>query len=176
MCIRDSFIPINCAALPESLLESELFGYEEGAFSGARRRKLGKFELAQGGTIFLDEVGELPLSMQPKILRVLEEREVDRLGGTKSIPIDVRVVSASNKNLPLEVLKGTFRQDLYFRLAVIPVTIPPLRERKEDISVLAKYFLKEYALEQKRPVPELDEQAITTLLSYSCLLYTSRCV
>ncbi len=161
------FIPINCAALPENLLESELFGYEEGAFSGARRRKLGKFELAQGGTIFLDEVGELPLSMQPKILRVLEEREVDRLGGTKSIPIDVRVVSASNKNLPSEVQKGTFRQDLYFRLAVIPVTIPPLRERKEDISVLAKYFLKEYALEQKKPVPELDEQAIATLLSYS---------
>lgn len=161
------FVPINCAALPQNLLESELFGYEEGAFSGARRKKPGKFELAHGGTIFLDEVGELPLSMQPKILRALEEREIDRLGGTQRIPIDVRVVSASNKNLPSEVLAGAFRQDLYFRLAVIPVTVPPLRERKEDIPVLAKHFLKEYALEQKRPALELDEEAMATLLSYS---------
>lgn len=160
------FVPINCAALPENLLESELFGYEQGAFSGAHKRKPGKFELANGGTIFLDEVGELPLSMQPKILRVLEEKEIDRLGGTHRVPVDFRVVSASNKNLPGEVLKGAFRQDLYFRIAVIPITVPPLRERKEDIPVLAKHFLREYAVEQKKPVPELDDEAVSTLLSY----------
>jgi DNA-binding NtrC family response regulator len=161
-----AFVPVNCAALPENLLESELFGYEEGAFSGARRTKPGKFELAQGGTIFFDEVGELPLAMQPKILRALEEKEIDRLGGTQRLSVDVRVVAASNKNLPTEVRCSRFRQDLYFRLAVIPITIPPLRERKEDIPVLAKHFLRQFALEQKRAVPKLDDEAILTLISY----------
>ncbi|MGI6163845.1 MAG: sigma-54-dependent transcriptional regulator [Bacillota bacterium] len=160
------FVPVNCAALPENLLESELFGFEEGAFSGARRRKPGKFELAQGGTLFLDEVGELPLAMQPKILRALEEKEIDRLGGTERLPVDVRIVAASNKNIPAEVRTGRFRQDLYFRLAVIPIVIPPLRERKEDIPVLARHFLRQFALEQKRAVPRLDEEAIGTLISY----------
>lgn len=160
------FVPVNCAALPEHLLESELFGYEEGAFSGARKRKPGKFEIAQGGTIFLDEVGELPLSMQPKILRVLEEKEIDRLGGTRRFPIDVRIVAASNKNLPQEVRRGRFRQDLYFRLAVLPITIPPLRERKEDIPVLAKHFLKEFARDQNKAPLKLDAQVIRTLVVY----------
>ena len=133
---------------------------------GARRRKPGKFELAQGGTLFLDEVGELPLAMQPKILRALEEKEIDRLGGTERLPVDVRIVAASNKNIPAEVRTGRFRQDLYFRLAVIPIVIPPLRERKEDIPVLARHFLRQFALEQKRAVPRLDEEAIGTLISY----------
>ena len=160
------FVPVNCAALPEHLLESELFGYEQGAFSGARKPKPGKFEIAYGGTVFLDEVGELPLSMQPKILRVLEEKEIDRLGGTRRLPIDVRIVAASNKNLREEVRSGRFRQDLYFRLAVLPITIPPLRERKEDIPVLARHFLKEFARAQNKAPLKLDAQAINTLVAY----------
>lgn len=160
------FVPVNCAALPEHLLESELFGYEAGAFSGARKTKPGKFELARGGTVFLDEVGELPLPMQPKILRVLEENQIDRLGGTKRLPIDVRVVAATNKDLREEVRKGRFRQDLYFRLAVFPITIPPLRERKEDIPVLAKHFLKEFAEERKATPLTIDDEAMDSLLSY----------
>ncbi len=160
------FVPVNCAALPEHLLESELFGYEEGAFSGARRPKPGKFEIAQGGTVFLDEVGELPLSMQPKILRVLEENQIDRLGGTRRLPIDVRIVAASNKNLREEVRRGRFRQDLYFRLAVFPITIPPLRERREDIPVLAKHFLRELARKQQQDPLRLDDAAMSTLVSY----------
>ena len=160
------FVPVNCAALPEHLLESELFGYEAGAFSGARKTKPGKFELAHGGTVFLDEVGELPLPMQPKILRVLEENQIDRLGGTRRLPIDVRVVAATNKDLREEVKQGRFRQDLYFRLAVFPITIPPLRERKEDIPVLAKHFLKEFADRRNMAALTIAEDAMEVLVSY----------
>ena len=160
------FVPVNCAALPESLLESELFGYDEGAFSGARKRKPGRFEIADGGTIFLDEVGDLPLAMQPKILRAAEEKVIERLGGTRRIPVDVRIVAASNRDLRQEVKEGRFRQDLYFRLAVITVSIPPLRDRKEDILVLADYFLQEFCTDLGRPSPLLSNATARALLSH----------
>jgi len=160
------FVPVNCAALPENLLESELFGYEEGAFSGARRRKPGKFELAGGGTVFLDEVADLPLSMQPKILRVLEDKLVERLGGTKPVEVDLRVVAATNRDLKNEVQEGRFRRDLYFRLAVIPITIPPLRERKEDIPILLRHFLRESCERIGRPLPLVSREAMEHLVSY----------
>ncbi len=144
------FVAVNCAALPESLLESELFGYEEGAFTGARKRKPGRLELAQGGTVLLDEVGDLPLAVQPKILRALEEKTIDRLGGTKSVPVDVRIIAATHRDLWQEVQEGKFRNDLYFRLAVIPLHIPALRERPEDIPVLARHFLREAAISSGR--------------------------
>lgn len=160
------FVPVNCAALPENLLESELFGHEEGAFTGARRRKLGKFEMADGGTLFLDEVGDLPLSMQPKILRAIEEKVIERLGGTQRIPVDVRVVAATNRDLRKEVQEGRFRQDLYFRLAVIPINVPPLRERREDIPVLVRHFLKEFCEKRGKLVPDVDDEAMRILVSY----------
>lgn len=139
------FIAVNCAALPENLLESELFGYEEGAFTGARGRKPGKFELAHGGTLLLDEIGDMELNTQVKILRVLEEKVVDRLGSTKPTPVDVRIIASTNRDLSYLVKKGEFREDLYFRLAVFPILLPPLRERKEDIPILAKHFLITFA-------------------------------
>ncbi|MGE5542034.1 MAG: sigma-54-dependent transcriptional regulator [Bacillota bacterium] len=145
------FLPVNCAALPENLLESELFGYEEGAFTGARRRKPGKFELADGGTVFLDEIGELPMNMQAKVLRVLEEKEIERLGGTRAVPVDIRVICATNKSLRSQVEKGGFREDLYYRLAVIPVSLPPLRERKEDIHPLVAHFVRQFAGKAQQP-------------------------
>lgn len=160
------FVPVNCAALPESLLESELFGYDEGAFSGARKRKPGRFEIADGGTILLDEVGDLPLAMQPKILRAAEEKVIERLGGTRRIPVDVRIVAASNRDLRREVNEGRFRQDLYFRLAVITVSIPPLRERKEDILVLASHFLQEFCSDLGRQSPSLSDSTTDALLAY----------
>jgi DNA-binding NtrC family response regulator len=160
------FVPVNCAALPDTLLESELFGYDEGAFSGARRRKPGRFEIADGGTIFLDEVGDLPLAMQPKILRAAEEKIIERLGGTRRIPVDVRIVAASNRDLRQEVKEGRFRQDLYFRLAVITVSIPPLRDRKEDILVLADHFLREFCADLGRPSPSLSDAAASALLAH----------
>ena len=160
------FVPVNCAALPDTLLESELFGYDEGAFSGARRRKPGRFEIADGGTIFLDEVGDLPLAMQPKILRAAEEKIIERLGGTRRIPVDVRIVAASNRDLRQEVKEGRFRQDLYFRLAVITVSIPPLRDRKEDILVLADHFLREFCTDLGRPSPSLSDAAASALLAH----------
>ncbi len=160
------FVPVNCAALPESLLESELFGYDEGAFSGARKRKPGRFELADGGTIFLDEVGDLPLSMQPKILRTAEEKVIERLGGTQRIPVDVRIVAASNRDLRQEVTEGRFRQDLYFRLAVITLSLPPLRARREDILVLADCFLGEFCAELGRQAPSLSDDTARALLAH----------
>lgn len=160
------FVPVNCAALPESLLESELFGYDEGAFSGARKRKPGRFEIADGGTILLDEVGDLPLAMQPKILRAAEEKVIERLGGTRRIPVDVRIVAASNRDLRQEVNEGRFRQDLYFRLAVITVSIPPLRERKRDILVLANHFLQEFCSDLGRQSPSLSNSTTDALLAY----------
>ena len=137
------FIKVNCASIPENLLESELFGFEDGAFTGAKRGgKIGKFELAQGGTIFLDEIGDMTFSMQAKILRVLQEREIERVGGTKTVPLDVRVIAATNKNLEEMIEQETFRSDLYYRLNVVPLNIPPLRERKDDIILLSRNILE----------------------------------
>lgn len=162
------FIAVNCAALPENLLESELFGYEEGAFTGARGRKPGKFELATGGTILLDEIGDMHLSTQVKILRALEERVVDRLGGTRPTQIDVRVIASTNKDLSFLVRKGEFREDLYFRLAVFPIALPPLRERTGDIQVLAAHFMKTFAEKYKKVnLRGIDQAVLETLSRYS---------
>src|SRR5437016_7423882 len=139
------FVAVNCAALPETLLESELFGYEKGAFTGAAGRKEGRFELANGGTLFLDEVADLSLVTQPKILRVLQEGEFERLGGTRAVKVDVRIVTATNQDLGQMVRDKRFREDLYYRLKVITVNVPPLRERREDVRVLAEHFLRLYA-------------------------------
>ena len=138
------FVAMNCAALPESLAESELFGYDKGAFTGATKRRIGKFEQAQGGTLMLDEISEMPLSLQVKLLRVLQEKEVDPIGGRNPVPVDVRVVATCNRELAKMVKEGTFRQDLYYRLRVIPLTIPPLRERKEDIPFLVEHFAEKF--------------------------------
>ncbi|MBI1752131.1 MAG: sigma-54-dependent Fis family transcriptional regulator [Acidobacteria bacterium] len=149
------FVAINCAAIPENLLESELFGYEKGAFTGATSMKQGRFEQADGGTLVLDEVGELPLGLQGKLLRVLQERTVDRLGGTRPIAVDVRLIALTNRDLQAEVKAGRFREDLYYRLNVIPLDLPPLRDRPGDLSLLASHFAERYARENDRPVPEL---------------------
>ena len=141
---------VNCAAFPEALLESELFGHVRGAFTGASAAKLGKFELAHGGTLLLDEIGEMPLSLQPKLLRVLQEREIDRLGDTRPVRVDVRVIATTNRSLKTLVGEGRFRADLYYRLNVVPLTVPPLRERREDIAELAKYFLLKYTPKSAR--------------------------
>lgn len=141
------FISINCAAIPDNLLESELFGHEKGAFTGAIRYKPGKFELADKGTIFLDEIGDLALVLQGKVLRVLQEKEIDRVGGTKSINVDVRILAATNKNMQEEVKKGTFREDLFYRLNVVHIVLPPLRERKEDLKIFYEYFVEKYSKE-----------------------------
>jgi DNA-binding NtrC family response regulator len=138
------FVAVNCSAFPENLLESELFGHVRGAFTGAQTAKAGKFELAQGGTLLLDEISEMPLNLQPKLLRVLQEREVDRLGDTKSLRVDVRIIATTNRSLPQMVKNGAFRADLFYRLHVVPLSIPPLRERREDILPLANYFLRKY--------------------------------
>jgi len=160
------FVAVNCAAIPENLLESELFGYEKGAFTGAMERHLGKFELADGGTIFLDEIGSMPLSMQSKILRVLQERVIDRVGGTTSIPVDVRVISATNSDLKAEVESKKFRSDLYYRLNVIPIHIPSLRERSEDIPLLANYFLGKYKIECGKKIDLISKKAMDGLMAY----------
>jgi two-component system response regulator FlrC len=149
------FVAINCAAIPENLLESELFGYEKGAFTGATGMKQGRFEQADGGTLVLDEVGELPLGLQGKLLRVLQERTVDRLGGTRPIPVDVRLIALTNRDLQAEVKAGRFREDLYYRLNVIPLDLPPLRDRPGDLNLLAAHFAERYARENDRTVPEL---------------------
>ncbi len=161
---KGPFVAINCAAIPENLLEAELFGSEKGAFTGAVKR-IGKFEQANGGTIFLDEVGELPLSLQPKLLRVLQERLVEPLGSTKAVRVDVRIISATNKDLSEEIRKGNFREDLFWRLNVIPIYIPPLRERKEDIPLLVDYYLKSFSNIYKKSV-SIDEEALKKLVSY----------
>ncbi len=159
------FIKLNCAAIPEDLLESELFGYEKGAFTGAYTSKKGKFELANGGTIFLDEIGDMPVSLQAKILRVLQEKEVERLGSSKPIKIDVRIIAATNKNLLEMVAQGTFREDLYYRLNVVPIFIPPLRDRKEDIPVMVNYFLNRANQEYGKNVT-LSKEVMDLLIDY----------
>lgn len=161
------FVPVNCAALPETLLESELFGYEKGAFTGAAAAKPGRFELADGGTLLLDEVGDMSLPTQAKLLRVLEEREIERLGGTKRIPINVRIVAATNKPLAELVRRGQFREDLYYRLAVIPIHLPPLRERPEDVPLLANHFLRAFAARHGRAVRGFAPAAMAQLQRYS---------
>ena len=160
------FIPINCAGIPQNLLESELFGYEKGAFTDAATRKLGMFELAVGGTFFLDEVSSLELSMQAKLLRALEEKEIKRLGGTKIIKVDVRIISATNIDLRRAVREEKFRQDLYYRLNVVPIHLPPLRERKEDIPLLAEHFLENYNLAFRKEIKGLNKPALECLLGY----------
>jgi DNA-binding NtrC family response regulator len=160
------FVPINCAAIPEPLLESELFGYERGAFTGAATRKPGRFELAHRGTLFLDEIGELSLTLQAKLLRVLEHQTFERLGGTLSVEIDVRLVAATNRDLRAAVTTRQFREDLYFRLAVLPLTIPPLRERLSDVPLLATHFLAAAAADQKKPMPTVSPAALDALQTY----------
>jgi DNA-binding NtrC family response regulator len=150
---NQAFVAVNCAALPDSLLESELFGHEKGSFTGAQQKKIGKFELAHGGTILLDEISEMELQLQAKLLRVLQEREVDRVGGSNPIPIDVRVIATTNRNLEEEVKAGRFRADLYYRLNVIPLTLPALRTRKSDIRLLSKHFIKQF-LGKEIEIPE----------------------
>ncbi len=162
-----AFVAVNCAALPETLLESELFGYEKGAFTGAAGRKEGRFELADGGTLFLDEVADLSVVTQPKILRVLQEGEFERLGGTRTISVNVRIVAASNQNLAGMVKDKRFREDLYYRLNVITIHVPPLRDRREDVRVLAHHFLRVYAAKNNRKLDGLTDEAIRRLEAYA---------
>jgi len=161
------FVPISCAALPETLLESELFGYERGAFSGADKRKIGKFEIANRGTLFLDEVGDLPLSIQVKLLRVLQEFTFERLGSNIPITVDMRLISATNQDLIQRVKQGTFREDLYYRLNVITIEILPLRDRKEDIKPLAEYFIKKFAEQCRKRISGISKEALGKLLRYN---------
>jgi len=161
------FVPINCGAIPRELLESELFGHEKGAFTHAIRTKIGRFEMAHGGTVFLDEIGEMDLSLQVKILRVLQEREFERVGGSKTIKTDVRVVAATNRDLEEEVRKGTFREDLFYRLNVIPIALPPLRDRGDDVLVLASSFLKRFCANRRPCILEMTQDARDILSRYS---------
>lgn len=160
------FIAINMAAIPENLIESELFGFEKGAFTDASAMKKGQFELASGGTLFLDEIGEMPLNLQPKLLRAIQEREITRLGATKSVKIDVRIVSATNANLPAMINEGKFREDLFYRLNTVPVAIPPLRERKEEILPIAERFLKQSCEEFNLGTKSFSEAAVKELENY----------
>ncbi|MDR2110657.1 MAG: sigma 54-interacting transcriptional regulator [Spirochaetaceae bacterium] len=162
-----ALVKINCAALPESIIESELFGHEKGSFTGAYSQHKGRFELAHGGTIFLDEIGELPPQIQVKILRVLQERELERVGGNSTIKVDVRLIAATNRNLEEEVKDGRFREDLYYRLNVFPLHIPPLRERKSDIVLLADHFTEKYAAKNHKLIKRISTPAIDLLTSYS---------
>ncbi len=160
------FVAVNCAAIPENLLEAELFGYEKGAFTGAYGTKKGKFELASGGTLFLDEIGDMPLSLQAKILRVLQEKEIERLGGNRPVKVDVRIIAATNRNLEAMIREGSFREDLYYRLSVFPIFIPPLRERKEDIPALVKHFLSVFGKEYRKEV-KVSPEVMDAFMSYS---------
>jgi Nif-specific regulatory protein len=160
-------VKINCAALPESIIESELFGHEKGAFTGAVKERKGRFEMAHRGTIFLDEIGELPPQIQVKLLRVLQERELERVGGTATIKVDVRLIAATNRNLDEEVKAGRFREDLYYRLNVFPLHIPPLRERKSDLILLADYFTEKYAEKNGKLIKRISTPALDLLTSYS---------
>jgi formate hydrogenlyase transcriptional activator len=162
-----AFVTVNCAATPSSLITSELFGHEKGAFTGALQRRLGRFELAEGGTIFLDEVGELPMETQIALLRVLQEREFERVGGNQTIRTDVRVIAATNRDLQAAIASGAFRSDLFYRLNVIPMQIPPLRERKEDIPLLVEYFINRYSRKAGKKIRTIEKQTLDLLQSYS---------
>jgi DNA-binding NtrC family response regulator len=160
------FIPVHCAAIPSELLESELFGHEKGSFTGAIQRRIGMFEAAEGGTLFLDEIGEMAHSTQSKLLRAIQEREIRRVGGQETIAINVRLVCATNRNLEEEVKRGKFREDLFYRINVVPITIPALRDRKEDIPQLVLHFAQRFAKELNREVPQFPPQAMDLLLTY----------
>lgn len=160
------FVPVNCGAVPENLIESELFGHVSGAFTGADQDKPGLFEAARGGTLFLDEIGELPLALQPKLLRVLQERKVKKLGSVHETEVDVRLVAATNRDLEAEAEAGRFREDLYFRLNVVQIDLPPLRQRREDVTLLAQHFLHKYAREYGRPVVQIEPEAMQRILEY----------
>src|SRR5205807_2149751 len=161
------FISLNCAAIPTGLLESELFGYERGAFTGALSQKIGRFEMAHRGTLFLDEVGDIPLDLQPKLLRALQEKVFERLGGTKTIPIDVRLVAATNRNLNQMMGDKLFRSDLYYRLKVFPITTPPLRDHPEDIPILARHFTKKYAAKMGRSIDKIPSDTMRALVAWN---------
>jgi len=160
------FVTINCAAIPETLIESELFGHEKGAFTNAIEKKLGRFEVAHQGTLFLDEIGELSLTTQAKILRFLEEKEFNRVGGSKTIKVDVRLITATNKDLSQLIKKGSFREDLYYRINVVPIVIPPLRERKEDIPILVDHFINKFNVENNKTVKGINKEALEFLMQY----------
>ena len=160
------FIEVNCAAIPSELIESQLFGHEKGAFTSAIKQRKGDFELADGGTLFLDEIGDMSLSAQAKVLRALQENKITRVGGEKEIPVDVRILAATNKNLKDEIEKGNFREDLYHRLSVIVIQVPPLRERKDDIPLLVGSFLESIAQDMGKPVPSLAPEAVEALKQY----------
>jgi transcriptional regulator with GAF, ATPase, and Fis domain len=162
-----NFVKVNCAALQENLLESELFGHEKGAFTGADKQRIGRFEQADGGTLFLDEIGDMSPSTQAKILRVLQEHEFERLGGTRTLRVDVRLIAATNRDLPAMVQGGQFREDLYYRLNVVSIDMPPLRERKDDIQQLATFFLRRFAGELKKRVEGLSPDAVKLLMRYN---------
>jgi len=160
------FLVINCVAIPETLLESELFGYEKGAFTGAAHRRVGKIEQANGGTVFLDEIGDMPFSIQAKVLRLLQEKSIERLGGRTNIPVDVRIIAATNRNLEEALAQNRFREDLYYRLKVVSIQLPPLREREGDVSLLAAYFLARYAAEVGMDNPGMTDEAVSLLGSF----------
>ena len=164
---REPFVAVNCAAIPETLLETELFGHEKGAFTGAASRRVGRFERANGGTLFLDEVGDMSPAMQAKILRVLQEEEIERVGGERPIHVDVRIVAATNRDLAVEVEAGRFREDLFYRLAVVVMHLPPLRERGDDVELLARHFLEHFARKHGRPVHEMSDGALDLLRSHA---------
>ncbi|MDY0267708.1 sigma-54-dependent transcriptional regulator [Trichloromonas sp.] len=161
------FIEVNCAAIPEELIESELFGHEKGSFTGATAMRKGKFDLAHEGTLFLDEIGDMSLKTQAKVLRILQEKKFERVGGSRTIEVDVRVIAATNKDLEAEIVKGNFREDLYYRLNVLPFEVPPLRERKEDIPQLVDHFLKYFCSKESREIKSLTPEAMTALVNYS---------
>lgn len=161
------FITLNCAAIPTGLLESELFGYERGAFTGALSQKIGRFEMAHRGTLFLDEVGDIPLDLQPKLLRALQEKAFERLGGTKTIPIDVRLVAATNRNLTQMLGDKLLRSDLYYRLKVFPITTPPLRDHPEDIPILARHFTQKYTAKMNKQIKKIPSDTMRVLVSWS---------
>jgi transcriptional regulator with GAF, ATPase, and Fis domain len=162
-----AFVSVNCAALPKDLVPSELFGHEKGAFTGAVQRRLGRFELAEGGTIFLDEIGELPPETQVALLRVLQEREFERVGGNQTIRTDARVIAATHQDLPAAIEAGTFRSDLYYRINIFPIEIPSLRERSDDIPVLAEYFVKRFSSKAGKKIHRIDRRSLAQLQAYS---------
>lgn len=164
---KGPFIKVNCAALPESLLESELFGHEKGAFTGAQTLRQGLFERANEGTLLLDEIGEMPLVLQAKLLRILQEREFERIGSHQTIKVDIRIIAATNRDLQAMVKEGTFREDLFYRLNVIHLILPPLRDRREDISLLANHFLQKFSSENQRDIIDIDPMAMSLLTAWS---------
>jgi Nif-specific regulatory protein len=163
---KKPFVKVSCAALPESLIESELFGYEKGAFTGAQNRKKGRFELAEGGTLFLDEIGDINLGTQVKLLRVLQEREFERLGGTETTKVNVRLIAATNQDMEKTIAEGTFREDLYYRLNVFTIFVPPLRDRKADLLLLADHFVEKFSREHGKMIKRISTPAIDMLMSY----------